>query len=337
MSTLPPPIDLDTCTAGILAGDRAQMAKAITLVESTRLDHAALAQELLVRLLPHSGRAHRVGISGIPGAGKSTTIDQLGSHLTAHGHKVAVLAIDPSSVRRGGSILGDKTRMVALSSDPNAFIRPSPSAGWLGGVTRSTREAIVIVEAAGYDVVLVETVGTGQSEATVADMVDTFVLLTVPGTGDSLQGLKRGVLELADVVAVNKADGEVALEAARVVRELADALHLFDTSAEPWSTQVLAVSGLTGQGVDQLWSTIDAHRATLDRLGELEPKRQRQQAEWMWAMVRDRLLDQLRRDPAVLELAPEVEAALRARTVTATQGASQILGALGIDDPLTRG
>ncbi|HEY1830582.1 MAG TPA: methylmalonyl Co-A mutase-associated GTPase MeaB [Acidimicrobiales bacterium] len=331
------PIDIDECTAGILAGDRAQMAKAITLVESTRSEHAALAQDLLVQLLPHAGSAQRVGISGIPGAGKSTAINRLGTTLTAAGHRVAVLAIDPSSTRRGGSILGDKTRMPDLAVDPNAFIRPSPSSGWLGGVTRSTREAMVVVEAAGYDVVIVETVGTGQSESTVADMVDSFVLLTVPGTGDSLQGIKRGVLELADIVAVNKADGEQAREAATVARELADALHLFDSTNDGWTPQVLQCSGLYGTGIAELWDTIVRHRSTLVEAGALEKKRNRQQQDWMWAMVKDRLLDRLRTDAQVKVLAPEVEEALRKQTLTPTQGAVRILEALGLGDQLTAG
>jgi LAO/AO transport system kinase len=279
-------------------------------------------------LLPRAGGAQRIGISGIPGAGKSTCIDRLGSALTANGHRVAVLAVDPSSTRRGGSILGDKTRMATLAADPRAFIRPSPTSGWLGGVTRSTREAIVIVEAAGYDVVIVETVGTGQSESAVADMVDCFVLLTVPGTGDSLQGIKRGVLELADLVAVNKADGDRAHEAARAAGELADAMHLFDTTNLAWVPQVLLLSGREGTGIDDLWAAIVRHRAALVEVGVFEEKRDRQQRDWMWAMVKDRLLDQLRTDPEVRALAPEVEHAVRSRTLTPTQGARRILDAL---------
>jgi LAO/AO transport system kinase len=324
------PANIDEYEAGVRAGDRAQVAKAITLVESTRPDHAQLAQDLLLRLLPHSGAANRVGISGIPGAGKSTCIDKLGTTLTSSGHKVAVLAVDPSSTRRGGSILGDKTRMAALSVDPNAFIRPSPSSGWLGGVTRSTREAIVIVEAAGYDVVIVETVGTGQSESAVADMVDCFVLLTVAGTGDSLQGMKRGVLELADIVAVNKADGDREAEAKKAARELSDALHLFDPASEVWKQQVLICSGLEGTGIEELWATVELHRMELASAGELEKKRERQQRDWMWSMVRERLLDQLRINPDVRSVAPGIEKALRERTLTPTQGAQQILERLGI-------
>jgi LAO/AO transport system kinase len=326
------PVDLDECAAGVLAGDRGQMARAITLVESTRPDHIERAQELLIRLLPLAGQAQRVGISGIPGAGKSTCIDRLGTMLTAAGHRVAVLAVDPSSTRRGGSILGDKTRMTALASDPAAFIRPSPTSGWLGGVTRSTREATVIVEAAGYDVVIVETVGTGQSEAAVADMVDCFILLTVAGTGDSLQGIKRGVLELADIVAVNKADGERAEESARAARELADALHLFDTSGSSWTPRVLTCSGRDGTGLEALWETVSEHRTALAESGLLAEKREEQLRNWMWAMVRERLLDRLRTDGAVRSLAPELEAELKARTLTPTQGAQRILAALGLSE-----
>ena len=324
------PVDVDEYEAGVRSGDRAHVAKAITLVESTRPDHSRLAQELLLRLLPCSGAANRLGISGIPGAGKSTCIDRLGTTLTSTGHKVAVLAVDPSSTRRGGSILGDKTRMSALSMDPDAFIRPSPTSGWLGGVTRSTREAIVIVEAAGYDVVIVETVGTGQSESAVADMVDCFVLLTVAGTGDYLQGMKRGVLELADIVAVNKADGDRAADAKKAARELSDALHLFDPPSDVWKQQVLICSGLEGTGIDELWGTVVHHREVLVSAGELEKKRDRQQRDWMWSMVRERLLDELRTNPDVRSLAPEIEEALRERTLTPTQGAQRILASLGV-------
>ena len=326
------PVSLERYVAGVLAGDRTQVARAITLVESTLPDHAELAQELLVRLLPHTGSSQRVGISGVPGAGKSTCIDRLGTMLTARGHKVAVLAVDPSSTRRGGSILGDKTRMTALAADPAAFIRPSPASGRLGGVTRSTREAMVVVEAAGYDVVIVETVGTGQSESAVADMVDCFILLTVPGTGDSLQGIKRGALELADIVAVNKADGDRAEEAARVARELADALHLFDMASALWAPQVLTCSALEGAGLERLWNAVIQHRTALSEAGALTDKRDRQQSAWMWTMVTDRVLDRLRTDPAVKAMAPEVERELRQRTLTPAQGARRILDALSFPD-----
>jgi LAO/AO transport system kinase len=333
-STVGVPEDLDSCVSGILAGDRSSVAKAITLVESTRADHRDRAQKLLAGLLPRTGGAIRIGLTGVPGAGKSTLIDKLGVFLTGGGHRVAVLAVDPSSSRRGGSILGDKTRMERLAADPSAFIRPSPSSGSLGGVTRSTREALLILEAAGYDVVVVETVGVGQSEAAVASMVDCFVMLTVPGTGDSLQGIKRGVLELADIVAVNKADGDRAAEAKRMARELAEALHLFGQADPFWDPPVLTCSAREGSGIDHLWNEIERHRESLAKAGELEAKRTRQQADWMWAMVEDRLLTRLHSDTAVRTLAPELEEQLKDRSITPTQGANRILAALGGDDVL---
>lgn len=324
----PPAIDLDECAAGVLAGDRSFLGRAITLVESTREDHAELAQELLARLLPQSGGAQRVGMTGVPGSGKSTLIDKLGSHLTESGHRVAVLAVDPSSSRRGGSILGDKTRMQALAADPAAFIRPSPSSGSLGGVTRSTREALLIVEAAGYDVVIVETVGVGQSESAVASMVDTFVMLMVPGTGDQLQGIKRGVLELADIIAVNKADGDRTTEAKHVARELADALHMFGAASPSWEPPVLTCSAKDGTGIDRLWEEVGQHRQALTASGEFTEKRDRQLTQWMWAMVEDRLLGRLRSDTGVRTLAPDLERQLVNHTITPAQGAGRILAEL---------
>ena len=323
-----PPIQLNECVTGVLRGDRSQMAKAITLVESTRDDHAQLAQELLVQLLPHTGGAHRIGMTGVPGAGKSTLIDKFGTQLTTAGHRVAVLAVDPSSARRGGSILGDKTRMHALAADAAAFIRPSPSSGSLGGVTRSTREALLIVEAAGYDVVIVETVGVGQSEAAVASMVDSFVMLMVPGTGDSLQGIKRGVLELADIILVNKADGDRANEARQVARELADALHMFGAASPSWEPPVLTCSARDGTGIERLWHEVQHHREALTASGEFAEKRDRQLTQWMWAIVEDRLLGRLRADTGVRTLAPEIERHLRNRSITPAQGAQQILDEL---------
>jgi LAO/AO transport system kinase len=323
-----PRFDLDGCVTGVLAGDRTQVARAITLVESTRPDHADLAQQMLTRLIPHAGGSHRVGLTGVPGAGKSTFIDRLGTLLTGSGHRVAVLAVDPSSSRRGGSILGDKTRMTALATDPNAFIRPSPASGSLGGVNRSTREALLVVEAAGYDVVIVETVGVGQSESAVASMVDSFVMLMVPGTGDSLQGIKRGVLELADIIAVNKADGDRVAEAGRVARELAEALHLFGTVSPEWEPPVLTCSAREGSGIDRLWHEVVRHRQTLTESGEFDEKRDRQLTDWMWSMVENRVLDRVRADPGVRELTPVVERQLKDGTMTAAQGARCILDRL---------
>ena len=322
------PIDVDECVTGVLSGDRTQMARAITLVESTLPEHAAQAQELLAQLMPKTGGSQRIGITGVPGAGKSTLIDKFGSYLTGAGHKVAVLAIDPSSSRRGGSILGDKTRMQALANDPSSFIRPSPSSGSLGGVARSTREALFIVEAAGYDVVIVETVGVGQSESTVASMVDCFVMLMVPGTGDSLQGIKRGVLELAEIIMVNKADGDRAQEAQHVARELAEALHLFGASSPSWEPPVLTCSALEGTGIDRLWSEIERHRDALERSGEFEAKREGQLSDWMWSLVEERIVSRLRSDPGVRAKAPEIEQQLRDRSITPVQGAQLLLAEL---------
>jgi len=311
----------------VLAGDRAAIGRAITLVESRRADHRAQAQELLAALLPHAGNAQRVGITGVPGVGKSTFIDSLGSNLTAAGHRVAVLAVDPSSSRTGGSILGDKTRMARLAVDENAFVRPSPSAGTLGGVAAATRETMIVMEAAGYDVVLVETVGVGQSEYVVAGMVDTFLFLTLARTGDSLQGMKRGILELADVIAVNKADGEHELDAARAARELAGALRLL-RGDEKWQPPVLTCSGLNNIRLDQVWDAITKHRDFLAADGGLEAKRREQLVEWTQAMVRDRLLARLA-TPAMRKVVAESEQAVLDGTITPDQAATKILGELG--------
>jgi len=318
-------IDVSAYAKGVLAGDRGTLSKAITLVESRRADHRALAQQLLVELLPHAGGAHRVGITGVPGAGKSTFIDHLGSSLTEAGHRVAVLAVDPSSSRTGGSILGDKTRMARLAVDPAAFIRPSPTSGTLGGVTRATRETIVLMEAAGYDVVLVETVGVGQSEISVANMVDCFVLLTLARTGDQLQGIKKGVLELADVIAVNKADGEHEVPARKAARELSGALRLLRTAETRWAPPVLTCSGLTGAGLDTLWEQVQLHHRTLAESGELAEKRRRQQVDWTWTMVRDTLLTRLQEHPGVRALAPDLEREVADGTLTPTLAAERIL------------
>ena len=315
---------------GCWTGSRATIARAITLVESTRPDHREAAQQLLMELLEHAGGAHRVGISGVPGVGKSTFIDELGTRLTGAGHRVAVLAVDPSSTRTRGSILGDKTRMARLAVDDNAFIRPSPSAGTLGGVARATRESIVLMEAAGYDVVLVETVGVGQSEVAVAAMVDTFLLLTIARTGDSLQGIKKGILEIADVIAVNKADGEHARPARAAARELSGALRMIPPISPWWRAPVLACSGQSGAGLDEVWAAVTRHRATLEEHGELADKRATQQVDWMWSMVRERLLDRLRTDEGVRAALPDVEQAVRAGTLTPTLGADTLLKTLAV-------
>ncbi|MEY9943116.1 methylmalonyl Co-A mutase-associated GTPase MeaB [Kitasatospora sp. GAS1066B] len=318
-------IDLDQYRRGVLDGSRAWIARAITLVESTRPDHRELAQRLLVDLLPHSGKAIRIGITGVPGVGKSTFIEGLGTRLTGRGHRVAVLAVDPTSSRTGGSILGDKTRMEKLSADPNAFVRPSPTSGTLGGVARATRESMVVMEAAGYDVVLVETVGVGQSETTVAGMVDTFLLLTLARTGDQLQGIKKGVLELADLIAVNKADGPHDRDAKAAARELAGALRLLQAPDAVWTPPVLTCSGLDGTGLDELWDRLTQHRELLDATGALTAKRRDQQVAWTWAMVHDQLFAQLHEHPEVRRLTPELEQQVREGTLTATLAAQRIL------------
>ncbi|ARQ67775.1 methylmalonyl Co-A mutase-associated GTPase MeaB [Streptomyces marincola] len=324
---MPRTIDIEAYAKGVLAGSRSHVARAITLVESTRPDHQELAQRLLLDLLPHAGRSRRVGVSGVPGVGKSTFIDAFGSMLTARGHRVAVLAVDPSSTRTGGSILGDKTRMERLSVDPAAFVRPSPSAGTLGGVAKATRESIVVMEAAGYDVVLVETVGVGQSETTVAGMVDSFLLLSLARTGDQLQGIKKGVLELADVIAVNKADGPHEREARAAARELAGALRMLHPSEEGWTPPVLTCSALERAGLETVWERLERHRETLEATGRLAAKRRDQQVDWVWSMVRDHLLGGLRRHPAVRDLAPRVEEQVRRGTLTATLAAERLVAA----------
>jgi LAO/AO transport system kinase len=328
-----PAIDLDAYVDGVLRADRATLGRAITLVESTRADHQELAAAMLTRLVPHAGRAHRVGITGVPGAGKSTLIDALGTELTGRGHRLAVLAIDPSSKRTGGSILGDKTRMAALSADDRAFIRPSPSAGVLGGVTRATREAIVIVEAAGFDVVLVETVGVGQSETAVANMVDSFLLVMLARAGDSLQGIKKGVLELADVIAFNKTDGGREHEAQGAARELTSALHMLAPSPDGWSTPVMTCSAIERTGLLEVWDQVVAHRTHLDRRGELTAKRHRQDIEWMWETVDKQIVARFRRRPEVQRRGAELEQALRDGTTTASLAANDLLGEPPLLDP----
>jgi LAO/AO transport system kinase len=324
-------IDLDTYVKGVLDGKRAIVARAITLVESTHPRHRSQAQELLTELLPHSGRARRIGVSGVPGVGKSTFIDAFGTMLTSLGHRVAVLAVDPSSSRTGGSILGDKTRMERLAVDPAAFVRPSPSAGTLGGVAKATRESMVVMEAAGYDVILVETVGVGQSETAVADMVDSFLLLSLARTGDQLQGIKKGVLELADVIAVNKADGPHERDARSAARELAGALRLMHGKDAYWTPPVLSCSARESTGLDVVWERLEQHRTLLDSAGRLTAKRRDQQVGWAWAMVRDELLGRLHADPAVRSLAPDLEQQVREGRLTATLAAERILEAFGQD------
>jgi LAO/AO transport system kinase len=318
-------IDVGRLAEGVLGSDRTAIGRAITLVESTRADHQDLAQELLTTLLPHSGTSHRIGITGVPGAGKSTFIDAIGMYLIGHGHRVAVLAVDPSSKRTGGSILGDKTRMSRLAVSDDAFIRPSPNAGRLGGVTRATRETIVVLEAAGFDVVFVETVGVGQSETSVASMVDTFLLLMLARTGDSLQGIKKGVLELADVIAINKADGDRAIEAEGAAKELSAALHLVAGSSDGWDPPVLTCSALEERRLDDVWRHLAAHRVHLEHAGTFDEHRRRQEVDWMWATIDDQLLARFRSRPDVRHRVAALEEAVRNREITATAAARQLL------------
>jgi LAO/AO transport system kinase len=318
-------VDVDAYVEGVRAADRSTLGRAITLVESTLPDHRQQAEEMLTRLLPHTGAAHRVGISGVPGSGKSTFIDAVGTGLVERGHRVAVLAVDPSSSLTGGSILGDKTRMARLAVSDGAFIRPSPTSGRLGGVTRATRESILVVEAAGFDVVFVETVGVGQSETAVAAMTDTFLLLMLARSGDALQGIKKGVLELADVIAINKADGDREIEAAAAAKELAAALHLVAGAPHGWDPPVLTCSALEEVGLDEVWHQVAAHRAHLERHGALAEQRRDQDVQWLWATIDDHLIGRFRSVPAVRDRTSEFEAAVRAGTMTAAAAAQQLL------------
>lgn len=310
---------------GIREGRRAAVSRAITLVESTRPQHRAQARELLTELAREGRDAVRVGISGVPGVGKSTFIEALGIRLTAAGHRVGVLAVDPSSVRTGGSVLGDKTRMARLAQDQRAFIRPSPSAGTLGGVARATVQAMGVLEGAGYDVVLVETVGVGQSEVTVAGMVDTFLFLTLARTGDQLQGIKKGILEIADVIAVNKADGDRQQEARVAARDLAGALRLV-RGRDEWAPPVVTCSALDDIDVDEVWARVLSHRSHLGEEG-LARKRAHQQLDFTWALVRDELEQRLRHSPGVRAIRDEVRDAVLSGELPATVAADRILTA----------
>jgi LAO/AO transport system kinase len=315
---------------GVLDGDRRSLARAITLAESTRGDHRDEAEAILADVLSHTGGSIRVGISGAPGAGKSTFIEALGLHLVDLGHRVAVLAVDPSSSRSGGSILGDKTRMEQLTRSPDAFVRPSPTRGTLGGVARRTREVLLLCEAAGFDVTMVETVGVGQSEVAVAAMVDVFLVLVSPGAGDELQGIKRGIMELADLVVVNKADGDLAAAASATAADYANALHLARPRTPAWSPRVLTSSALRGEGIHEVWDTVLEHRDAL--AGELGGQRAEQARQWMWSEVSDALVDELRSRPDVAALAGDQERAVAAGTTTPTAAARAVLRAFLGDD-----
>lgn len=325
---LPP---LDELVDGVRTGQRAMLARAITLVESRKPAHRDLAEQLMQALLPFTGGAMRVGITGVPGVGKSTTIDALGILLTGRGHRVAVLAVDPSSSRTGGSILGDKTRMARLAVDERAFVRPSPSAGTLGGVAARTRETLLICEAAGYDVVLVETVGVGQSETAVADMTDTFLVLMLPGAGDELQGLKKGIIELADIVAVNKADGEGATRARAAAAQYRAALQVLGAREPHWSTPVLACSGLTGEGLDALWQQVELHRERARQAGAFAERRSAQQVRWMWALLDERIRTAIRTDPALRDEVPAIAAEVAAGHLAPGLAAARIAARLGLE------
>jgi len=306
--------DLAHLARGIRARERAVIARAITLIESRRSDHQKAARRLVQELLPLTGKAIRVGITGAPGVGKSTTIDALGSFLTDKGYKVAVLAVDPSSARSGGSILADKTRMPRLASDANAFVRPSPSSGTLGGVAAKTRESMLICEAAGYDVVMVETIGTGQSETMVADMTDFFLVLMLPGAGDELQGLKKGVIEIADMLAINKTDGDNVKRAKAAAAEYRAALHILNPRSLNWSLPVV---------------TLD-HRERMSKAGELDTRRREQQVKWMWAMLEDRVRERLKSDPALRAKLPRIEGAVAAGRMSPATAVDEIAAALGV-------
>jgi LAO/AO transport system kinase len=323
-------IDVSILAERLRVGDRAALARAITLVESRKPEHQALARQLVQKLLPFTGTAMRVGITGVPGVGKSTTIDTLGSNLVAAGHKVAVLAVDPSSSRTGGSILGDKTRMTQLSVERNAFIRPSPSSGTLGGVAAKTRETMLLCEAAGFDVILVETVGIGQSETAVADMTDFFLVLMLPGAGDELQGIKKGVLELADMIAVNKSEGEGRNRAVRAAGEYRAALHIMQAASIHWSPPVVLISGLANAGLDEMWAQVVEHRRRFEASGEGAKKRRDQQVKWMWTMLQERLFSRLRSDPAVRAMLPELEGQVSEGALSPTLAVEKIAAVLGL-------
>ena len=320
----------DALAEAIRSGDRTELSRAITLVESTRPDRREQAQKLLLRLLPDAGHALHVGITGVPGVGKSTAIEALGTMLTDQGHRVAVLAVDPSSTRTGGSILGDKTRMARLAVHPDAYVRPSPTSGTLGGVAKTTRETIVLLEAAGFDVILVETVGIGQSETAVADMTDFFLLLMLAGAGDELQGLKKGVIELADMIAVNKADGDNVKRAHAAAAEYSGALHILTPRSPHWTPPVITYSALTGNGLAELWAQILAHRQRLTQAGEFAARRKEQQVKWLWTMLDERLIVRLKSDPALKSRLPALERAVAEGRLSPALAVEEIAHAMGL-------
>ena len=322
---------------GVLDGDRAVLGRAITLIESGKDDHAGPAQELLQRLLPHTGTAHRVGITGVPGVGKSTAIDQLGINLVEQGHRIAVLAVDPTSTRSGGSILGDKTRMTRLAQSRAAFIRPSPTSGTLGGVARKTREVMALVEAAGFDVVIVETVGVGQSEVAVAGMVDFFLVMLLAGGGDDLQGIKRGVIELADLVAVTKADGDNVARAARAAAVYQGALAILTPTSPNWNAPVLMVSASETRGLDELWTKIVEHKERMITSGEFAARRGSQAVAWMRDLLQERLFAAVQADTSVARRMAELEGEVRSGRRTPALAVGELVDMMGLSRPPSQG
>jgi LAO/AO transport system kinase len=318
-------IKLHEIAAGVRSGNVRALAKAITLIESRNLDHSLAATTLLDELLPATGNSIRIGISGVPGAGKSTFIEAFGMHLVRLGHKVAVLAVDPSSQLSGGSILGDKTRMEELAREAGAFIRPSPAGNTLGGVARKTRETMLVCEAAGYDVIIVETVGVGQSEITVASMVDFFLLLQIPNAGDELQGIKRGVMEIADAIVVNKAEGDNRARAELARQQYANALHMLKPKSRNWQVPALLCSALHNEGVAEVWNTIEAFRSCMQQSGEFEAKRKLQASDWMWTLLMDDLKEMFLRDRQVEGLLPQVQEAVANGVTTPSAAARRLL------------
>ena len=321
-------LSIDALVEGVTRGDRASVGRAITLVESKRESDVALAQELLTRLMPFAGKAMRVGFTGVPGAGKSTLLELLGTTLCDRGLRVAVVAVDPSSVMSGGSILGDKTRMTKLARHERAFVRPSASSGALGGVAPKTRDAMTVLEAAGYDVIFVETVGVGQSETTVRDLVDTFVWLTIPNAGDELQGIKRGVLELVEVVVVHKADGEREMAARRAASELTNAFHYLQRTHPEWETPVLLASSYEGRGIAELWEAIQRHHALMESSGELTKRRAKQATRAMWAELERSFLVWIHADPKLRAHVEKLEVEVAAQRKTAGMAALEVRRAM---------
>lgn len=310
---------------GVLKCERRVLAKTITLIESSLSAHQDLARTIIDLLLPYTGKAIRLGITGVPGVGKSMFIESLGTMLVKKGHRVAVLAVDPSSKRSGGSVLADKTRMEKLSIEENAFIRPSPSGGTLGGVARKTRETMIVCEAAGFDVMIVETVGVGQSETTVASMVDFFLVLMISGAGDELQGIKKGVLELADAVAVNKADGDNVERAEMARKQYETALHFLAPSSPNWTPPVLTCSAIEMTGIDKIWESVLAHHKRLTLTGELQANRKKQAVDWMWSLVKEGLKERFYQNPEVKKLLPEIIMEVESGKTASTLAAARLL------------